>query len=529
LLRAVVTAALAVTLVAAPELSSQPAASVHPATVSSALRAHCQDWNACRERIHSALLTLVTGASWSGRTPSGRPASAPAPAPTTAPAPTPTTGPAPSTTAAPTIATDSRLVRYAPTDEVIANPERGFYHYTETHWSPDGSAYQPLDAGRLRTWRTTESVTLVYRVFYLDGLVDQDAVDQRFLVSVAADLQAARAAGVKLVVRFAYSADSSRDAPPARAVAHIRQLAPVLNAASDIVFVLQAGFVGRWGEWYYSDSYTADPSRPWELTDADWAGRDRVLDALLDSTSPDIWVQVRYPAVKQRLLAADDPRAARVGVHNDCFLASDTDMGTLNSAAERAWLAAQSQSLPVGGETCGSNAPRSQWETAVTELARYHWTFLNADYSRDVLDSWGSSGRTAAARSLGYRLSLTSATLPGSARPGATVPFELTMTNQGYAAPLSARPVQVVFRSGAQTVTVPVRLDVRTLTPGTSHTVRVDVPLPTVPGTWAVSLALPDASPALAGDPAYAIRLANQATWDPATGRNDLGHSITLG
>jgi uncharacterized protein DUF4874 len=96
--------------------------------------------------------------------------------------------------------------------------------------------------------------------------------------------------------------------------------------------VLQGGFVGRWGECHYSDSYASDPSRPWELTDADWARRGQVLDALLDATSSDIWVQVRHPG--DRLAPGGSADAGRVGVHNDCFLSSDTDMGTFAAAAE---------------------------------------------------------------------------------------------------------------------------------------------------------------------------------------------------
>ncbi|WP_448642068.1 DUF4832 domain-containing protein [Geodermatophilus sp. URMC 63] len=490
----------------------------------------------------------LQGTRWRVPVPTTRPtttptstAPAPAPAPTTS-APT-TTPAAPTTSSAPTTTTATTTtaattastpagpapvqVTYAGTDEVIANPERGFFHYTETRWSPDGSAYTPLDAATLTSWRTTEAVTLVYRVFYLGGLVDSDTVDARFLEQVAADLTTARAAGVKLVVRFAYSPDDGRDAPPARAVAQIRQLAPVLNAASDVVLVLQAGFVGRWGEWYYSDQYTADPSRPYELTADDWSRRGQVLDALLDATSPDIWVQVRYPAIKQRLVDAAD--APRVGVHNDCFLASDTDMGTLNSDADRTWLATQSGSVPVGGETCGTNGTRSQWTTAAAELARYHWSFLNADFHRAVLDSWGSAGLTTAARSLGYRLRLVSGSFPATARPGQTVRVQLTLTNDGYAAPLTDRPVDVVFRQGDQTVSVPVPLHVRELTPGVTRTVQLDVPAPTAPGAWALSLALPDDAPSLASDPAYAVRLANQGLWDPATGRNDLRHTLTVG
>ncbi|MGY1727125.1 DUF4832 domain-containing protein [Geodermatophilus sp. SYSU D01062] len=511
---------------------SAPADVVAEVAAPSALDARCADRSPC---VREALRATATSLGAGHRRP-------PAPPPTTTPTTTtpttttPTTAaPTQSPTAAPTTASPDPTpgtaapvgVAYPPSDEVIANPERGFTHYTETRWSPDGGAYTPLDAGTLTTWRTTEAVTLVYRVFYLGGLVDRDTVDARFLAQVAADLDTARAAGVHLVVRFAYSADDGRDAPPARAVGHVRQLAPVLNAGADVVAVLQAGFVGRWGEWYYSEQYASDPAEPWALTDADWARRGQVLDALLDATTPDIWVQVRYPAVKQRLVSGAD--AARVGIHDDCFLASDTDMGTFASDGDRTWLAAQSATVPVGGETCGTYGTRSQWPTAATELARYHWTFLNADFHRGVLDSWGEDGRATAARSLGYRLRLVSGSFPATARPGQTVSLTLTLTNDGWAAPLSDRPVQVVFGQGGQTVAVPVPVQVRSLTPGTIRTVTVEVAAPTAPGPWALALALPDAAPSLAGDPAYAVRLANAGLWDPETGRNDLRHVLTVG
>src|SRR4051812_1717022 len=476
----------------------------------------------------------VRCADWSNCTsqalPTTRVPSSAAPTATTATT-TATTPRTLTSTSAPTTATTATTllthVPYAASAEVIANPERGFTHYTETRWSPDGSAYTPLDGQKLTTWRTTEAVTLVYRVFYLGGLVHRDVVDPAFLGAVAADLATARAAGVKLVVRFAYSPDDGGDAPPARATGHVRQLASVLNAASDVVLVLQAGFIGRWGEWYYSDSYASDSSRPWELTDADWARRGQVLDALLDATSSDIYVQVRYPAIVSRLVGSAD--AARVGVHNDCFLASDTDMGTFTSAAERTWLATASATVPVGGETCGTYGTRSQWGTAATELARYHWSFLNADFHRGVLDSWGQAGLTTAARSLGYRLRLVSGAFPATARPGHTVRMELTLTNDGYAAPLNRRPVQVVFGTGPTAVAVPVAVDVRGLAPGATKTFRVDVPVPRATGRQALSLALPDHAASLAGNPAYSVRLANQGLWDPATGRNDLRHVLTIG
>ncbi|MGH3718909.1 MAG: DUF4874 domain-containing protein [Pseudonocardiaceae bacterium] len=134
------------------------------------------------------------------------------------------------------------------TSALIANPDRGFYRYTDTHFRGDGTGSTPLDAATLTQWRTQENITLVLRIFYLDKFVSQDTIDSASLNLMAADFSVARTASVKLVVRFAYTNSSSADAPLARALGHIRQLAPLLNQSADVIDTLEAGFVGRWGE-----------------------------------------------------------------------------------------------------------------------------------------------------------------------------------------------------------------------------------------------------------------------------------------
>jgi hypothetical protein len=419
--------------------------------------------------------------------------------------------------------------QYAGTTDLVANPDRGMYHYTETHYRSDGSGYTPLDVNLMRRWRTDEGVTLVYRVFYLEAFATRDRLDATYLQAVRADLASARAAGIRLVLRFAYSDSTSSDASLPRVVGHIQQLAPVLNASADVISVLQAGFIGRWGEWYYSDSFASDHAQPWRLSDADWAARGSVLQALLSSTSPDIKVQVRYPAIAQRLLASSTAAVrSRVGIHDDCFLASDDDYGTFASASDRAWLAEQTRTAPMGGETCGVNAPRSQWPSASTDLSTYHWSFLNADYHSDVLGSWGAEGRAEAARRLGYRLRLDTLTLPETVKPGAATALTLTISNEGYAAPLRHRPARLILASPAGIRTVALPLDVRSLAPGQRTDVRVSLTAPSVEGRYALFLVLPDASTRLSADPAYAVRLANADTWDGSTGWNDLHQALVV-
>ncbi|MCA2215464.1 DUF4832 domain-containing protein [Jidongwangia harbinensis] len=431
------------------------------------------------------------------------------------------------------------IVRFAASDIDVPNPGRGFYHYTETHLTGDPDAYRPLSAARMAAQRAQDGTTLYFRYFYLDGYHDRTTIDSRDLALVRADFQAARMAGVKLIVRFAYSEWSSRDAPLYRVSAHIRQLARLLNENAAVVAAVQAGFIGRWGEWYYTDNFAGDPARPWVLTEADWRARGAVLRTLLDTTSPAIPVQVRYPAIKQRLLSdAADPRAARVGIHNDCFLASADDYGTFTSDADRQWLAAQSRSVLVGGETCGVNPPRSEWASATSELARYHLTYLNADFDRAVLSSWGTAGLAEAKRRLGYRIRLTEVAAPSTLRPGAVGTVRIRLVNVGYAAPVANRPVQLVLKTRMKRVKFVVPADLRTWTPGRTIDLYATITAPTAAADYRLYLNLPDPDrslrstmPLISGEAtnsAYAIRFANDGIWDAKHGWNSLNSTLAV-
>jgi uncharacterized protein DUF4832/uncharacterized protein DUF4874 len=419
---------------------------------------------------------------------------------------------------------------FAASDIDIANPERGFYRYSETHLSGDPATYQRLDPVALAAQRTSNRASLVFRYFYLDGYAGRDTIAAADLELVRADLVAARRAGVKMIVRFAYSSSSSADAPAARVVGHIRQLAPVLNQNADVIAALQAGFIGRWGEWYYTDNFADDPAQPWKLTDANWQARQQVLGALLSNTTATIPVQVRYPAIRQRMestLSATD--AARLGVHNDCFLAGTDDYGTFTSDADRDWLATKSRTTLTGGESCDVSA-RSGWTNASAELAKYHFTYLNAEFQQDVLNSWGA-GRAEADRRLGYRLRLVQTTTPAGVRAGQSTTVRIRLSNTGYAAPITNRPVNLIVKTATRTSTIKINADMRTWAPGQDVELTATFLAPATAGKYQLLLNLPDPSGALSGqqalingettNSAYAVRLANPGLWT-AQGWNDL-------
>lgn len=445
----------------------------------------------------------------------------------------------------------STTVTYEASDEVIANPQRGFYHHTETHYRADGSGYTPLDGATLEGYRD-EGITQILRVFYLEKFVATPELDQEFLRLVQADYDTARAAGVSVITRFAYVQGGEwpyeppyGDAPLDVVLAHIQQLAPILQANADVIPVVQNGLIGLWGEGYYTDHFVADPANPGVVTDEDWANRAAVTRALLDALPADRGVQVRTMLTKQKMFgvptgaegavtaeqAAAGEDIARVGHHNDCLLASPDDFGTFLSLPvelDQQYLEADSRYVPVGGETCTVNPPRSEWPSASAELARYHYSYLNRDYNQDVLNTWGEEGLAETAKRLGYRFVLEDSTVT-SGDDGADS-ISVNVRNDGWAAPYTPRPAALVLEGDAGSFVVPFAEhgDARTWLPGTTTTLTAS--LDAVPdGDYEASLALPAADLGTAADPRFAIRTANVGTWDAATGLNDLGQAVTVG
>src|SRR6185503_5544332 len=136
----------------------------------------------------------------------------------------------------------------------------------------------------------------------------------------------------------------------------------------------------------------------------------------------------------------------RVGHHNDCFLASATDMGTYQQQGERDYAVSDSAFVPIGGETCAVYPARSECAPAMAEMALLRFGFLNISYHPDVIQSWRNGGWFGQiACRLGYRLALLRHESPPTLRAGETLSVALKLVNDGYARPPNPRGVELVL------------------------------------------------------------------------------------
>jgi hypothetical protein len=285
----------------------------------------------------------------------------------------------------PTGAAPSTRLWYAPDEADFANPERGFYHQDTPLWL--GTEYIPQQLEELQALRA-EGISLLRWYFVIDEF-RQRPLDEPTLVYLDQQLDLVRRAGLKVIPRFAYNFPLSGsypyqdpDAPLEQVLVHIDQLEPLLRKHSDIIAFLEAGFVGAWGEWHSSTHGLIDEETG--LNDQSRA----LVDRLLATLPSERMLALRYPRHRQQLFgdglltpqqAFSGSPQARIGFHDDCFLASATHWGTFSEdaetrQAERSYLRQESRFVPQSGETCSADAPAHPYidcQSALEALAYF--------------------------------------------------------------------------------------------------------------------------------------------------------------
>lgn len=472
-------------------------------------------------------------------------------------------------------------VTYEESQEDFPNPERGFYHYSET----SANAFSSLSKTVLQGYRTPKRAsgatydvvsTLVFRYFVLETFND-GPLSEAFLNNVRKDFATTREAGAKMIPRFTYTTDANDgdcdegficppygDAAKSIVLQHIGQLKPILQDNADVIACVQMGFIGTWGENYYTDFFgDASSNGQGKLLDENWHDRVEVLQALLDATPDEIMVQVRYPQIKQRLVyginapvtsaALTDAEAfsgidkARIGYHNDCLLASSDDFGTYedygNSSTPRMtanttlrkYFSSDSKYVVVGGETCSDGfSPQNDCEPAgkaEKEFSDMHYTFLNTNYNNQVNNDWVTGGcMENIKKKLGYRLVLKSGTYPESVGSERLLQVAIDLENIGYASPYMNRDVVLVLRNktSGDVLTYPFDTSIQRWFTGAIKLDETFDVSGAPAGTYELLLHLPDQHASISERPEYAIRLANTGVWEETTGYNKLNHDVDL-
>mgnify|MGYP003502478591 CR=1 FL=1 len=428
---------------------------------------------------------------------------------------------------------------YQPSSENFANPERGlFIQYNPLENSP----HPPFKVSDLKAIREN-NITLVRSIYLISEFKDVPLSDS-FLAKITADLAAAREAGIKVILRFSYNwLHGGDDAAEAIVLAQQEQLRPILKNNYDVIAFMEAGFIGHWGEWH-SSTHNLDQNPQ---------ARKNILFNLLSILPIERMVAIRYTHHKrdafnnytplQSLAVPGTSQRARVGAHNDCFLASDDDFGTYDSpipkeiATQKAFLQQDNLFVVQGGELCNYNPPRTNCPTAVAELAQMRWSTLNYYLPKEdlniIFQDWQKQGcLPEITRRLGYRLRLVESELNQKAIARGKMDLQFTIANDGWASLYNPRTLEIILRhqKTGKEYSLLSSVNPRQWLPNSEQIVKIrtDLPSDMVAGNYQLFLNLPDPHPRLSQRPEFSIRLANLDLWESHTGYNYLQHVIAI-
>ena len=431
---------------------------------------------------------------------------------------------------------------YSESFENFPNPERGFY----IQINPIGNQpAPPLTLSQLQAVRN-EKMSLIRRIYLLSEFREKP-LSESFLKLVEDDLDTARKAGVKLIIRFSYNwLGGGEDATMERILSHMEQLKPVLQENYDVIAYLNAGFIGYWGEWNNSSNGLRQNSE----------ARKTIFLKALSLLPPERMVAIRYPYYKRNIFNNNNPLNAeeafsgsyrfRTGHHNDCFLADFDNGGTYNTLEandvdkQKNFLNLDNRFVVQGGELCyltdwDPSDESDDCPNALNELERMRWSTLNLKPSdgREVIQDWQKQGcLEQIKRGLGYRFRLLKSSIPSDVKPGGEFSMNFEITNDGWASPYNPRKLEIVIRhqESSKEYYIILDKDPRMWLPKTNNVVNVTAGIPSdLPqGQYEVLLNLSDPTPRLYQRAEYSIRLANQDIWEESTGYNSLKQSIVV-
>ena len=440
----------------------------------------------------------------------------------------------------------------------LPNPERGFRFEKQIAFEPDDRRVTfkwPLTEEE-RRYKAEDGVVMsqayCYLTRYCDGEIPQSKLD-----ALQTAFDEARAEGVKFILRFAYENDMpAKTGPtPERILSHIAELTPIVRKNIDVIYTLQMGWVGAWGEFHTSvHGIEKDREAVAKITKA-------TLDMLPESRC----TMMRTMSHRENALSVLKKGGERIGFFNDATLANQTEGGTWTTVwkgcEERQGRPGNPQfdevcrigvHVPVEGELFWRGAEidleRQGGLSAIIRFWRNHYSTFSivhgnkdlekpADRKFGAIDLWkttpvtqelldvfgvpadpayfeGVPYRTAydyIRDHLGYRLLAT-----GCERKGGEV--SVTLRNCGFAAPINPRRAYfAIVRENGKVEEIATDFDCRAAEPGKDAVVRAAVP-PLADGER-LALWLPDESESLRYRPEYAIRLAGGATVAEVGGR----------
>ena len=197
--------------------------------------------------------------------------------------------------------------------------------------------------------------------------------------------------GYKVIFRVVYDSVGQTNSEPEFNIIlqHMDDLKEIYTTNKDIIFVVEAGFLGTNGEWINGkyDKYMTE--------------KNKIIEKLLEIVPEEIQISFRKPTYITDYLSSKNTVTesnafstdiiSRFGLYNSGYLESETDSDTYNKLERTEsinWQGLQTKYTSFGGEAKNWKSNYNDLENAIKDMFIRHCTYLNKNADENVIEKW---------------------------------------------------------------------------------------------------------------------------------------------
>ena len=269
--------------------------------------------------------------------------------------------------------------------QYIKNPEQGFYRPLIVTITPSSITYGKTNPEQIYHLRC--DISQFSKV--VNGEKDKELTDET-LIKLEEFLSKIKLENKNAVIRFSYDKgyNGNKDYEPSMEMIeiHIKQLSSVLNKFYHTLTAIEAGMLGPWGE-MHSSNISTEANKA--LVFKYWLQNTKNIPILARTPKAIFYYFGKNLDEMEKHEIKEGDEGYNLGVFNDCYLSSDSDVGTYryDRTREVNWLSRQNEHLPYGGETCKVDKI-SDLDTAIPEMYKLGLSYLNIEYHNNVISKW---------------------------------------------------------------------------------------------------------------------------------------------
>ncbi len=441
-------------------------------------------------------------------------------------------------------------ISYADSKEVLANPDRGVYIPLRLQYNTEtglfGEKSDVIGAAAEANRRKVSLVHLRIDLSAWSGNANESGEDlpitSEQVASLARLLNYFRMYSVKVIPRFSYDVTALDQEPKSldTVMQHLEALRPVFEENKDVITSVDAGILGPWGEMHSTSGIYA----------TDETLRQIVLK-WLDVLPNDLTVNVRTPVQYRIVLGSlenDSEDRYRLGIFNDGYLGSESDLGSYHSGITRDifvdWMETQGNYTFYGGEVTRADPDEpdyvpemEQWSEGAfvaQEMPRTHTSYFNSEFNLKILrDKWqnqiyensddeydGETYYKYLTDHIGYRIVIRNSELTPSVQTGGIAALRLNLENVGFARLIQKQKVYLILEKDGVYRKAELDTDISGLMSQSdeTYTYVFSVPSDLTAGNWNVYYKINNAN-----SENYPVSFANANVYNENLGANKVG------